>query len=185
MKLNSIVIDMLSEKCGCDVSTPAGATALAIDIESKTGERLAPNTLKRLVGVIDYPNAPRITTLDIIARYLGYPSWEHLQAVLNHGSSFFGNLYTFVEVSELDPGTEIYFRWEPNREITLRHQKDGKCEVVEVANSKLSAGDILELTQLAEGFPFYVKDVIRGEEHLGAYNAASELGIHILRIFQR
>lgn len=80
-------------KAGFDVTTAAGATMLANDIESKTGERLAANTIKRLVGVIPYNNKPRITTLNIIARYLGWPSWESLMN--DHRSSAFGGRNPF------------------------------------------------------------------------------------------
>ena len=76
MKLTGECINKLSEKLGVDVSTPAGATWLQLDIETATGERLGLNTVKRLVGVLSSDAQPRISTIKIISDYLGYPDWR-------------------------------------------------------------------------------------------------------------
>lgn len=177
MKFNSIIIKYLCERCGCDVTTASGATMLANDIEIKTGERLAPNTLKRLVGVLPYDFNPRNVTLQIIAKYLGFSSWEIFIETINNRISDFEEDNPFIEVSALGKGAEIRFKWEPDREIRLCHLGEGKCEVVEVANSKLVLGDILTLSQLAEGYPLVAKEVIREGRNLGSYIAAKIVGI--------
>ena len=76
MKLTGEYINKLSEKLKEDVSTPAGATKLQLDIETATGERLGLNTVKRLVGVLSSDAKPRISTIKIISDYLGYPDWR-------------------------------------------------------------------------------------------------------------
>lgn len=177
MKFNSIIIKYLSDRCGCDVTGPSGATALANDIEAKTGERLAANTIKRLVGVLPYDFTPRDTTLDIIARYLGSTSWQLLIEAVNDRISEFDGENPFIEVKTLKPGTEIRFGWEPDRQIRLRHLGDGECRVIEVSNSKLKVDDILSLSQLAEGYPLVAKKVTRNGISLGCYTSAKLTGI--------
>lgn len=177
MTFNSIVISYLNERCGCDVTTASGATMLANDIEAKTGERLVPNTLKRLVGVLPYDYTPRSSTLRIIAEYLGFSSWEILIDTINNRISDFDDENPFIEVSELKPDTEIRFKWEPDREIRLRHLGEGRCEVLEVVKSKLAVGDIVKLSQLAEGYPLFAKEVVRKGSHIGNYVAAKITGI--------
>ncbi|MDE6786805.1 MAG: hypothetical protein K2J46_07195, partial [Muribaculaceae bacterium] len=76
MKLTGECINKLSEKLGVDVSTPAGATWLQLDIETATGERLGLNTVKRLVGVLSSDAKPRVSTIKIISDYLGCPDWR-------------------------------------------------------------------------------------------------------------
>ena len=72
MILNRLILEKLSEKIGQDVTTPAGASVLQLDIESVTGESLSLNTVRRLVGVIQSEKlTPRRTTLNIIANYIG------------------------------------------------------------------------------------------------------------------
>lgn len=182
MVFNPVIIHYLNMKVGCDVTTPAGATILANDIELKTGEKLAANTIKRLVGILPYESLPRITTLNIIGRYIGYKSWDAFMVAVKQGTSIFGDFYPFVEVCRLKPNALISFEWEPDRQITLRHTHICFCEVISVTNSKLKEGDVLELAQLADGFPFFVKNVIRNGECLGSYTAATETGIHDLKV---
>ncbi len=79
MILNKLQLEKLSEINHQDVTTPAGASVLALDIEKKTGCCLGLNTVKRLVGVIPSDVTPRRTTLNVLANYLGYPDWELLQ----------------------------------------------------------------------------------------------------------
>lgn len=182
MKFNSVIVKCLSERCGCDVTTAAGATVLANDIEKVTGERLVPNTLKRLVGVLQYDYNPRGATLEIIAKYLGFSSWQLFIESINNRISDFEEENPFIEVSGLPQGTEIRFSWEPDREIRLCHLGEGLCEVVEVANSKLAVGDVLQLSQLADGYPLVAKDVVRGDNNLGGYVAAKITGISNIKI---
>lgn len=179
MRLNDRVLQYLSEKCGCDVTTPAGATALALAIETKTGERLAANTIKRLTGVLPYDGNPRPATLDIIAKYAGYSSWKNFCIDLyGFHSSGFQPDPRFVDVTELPPGKRISFGWAPDRKIRLKHLGNGVCEVIQVENSKLAVGDILHISQLADNFPLIVKNVIRNGISLGSYTAAQERGIY-------
>ena len=182
MVFSTVIIRYLNMKAGCDVTTAAGATILAHDIEAKTGERLAANTIKRLVGIIPYNNTPRTTTLNIIGRYLGFRSWDGFCKAIKEGTSIFGDYYPFVEICRLSPDALINFKWEPDREITLRHISACSCEVVNVVNSKLKIGDNLLMAQLADGFPLYIRNVVRDGESLGSYCAATENGIYDLKV---
>ncbi|MDE7414691.1 MAG: hypothetical protein K2N05_13000 [Muribaculaceae bacterium] len=185
MTLNSVIIKYLSERCGCDVTTPAGSAVLANDIEAKTGEKLSANTIKRLMGIIPYRFIPRSSTLDIIAKYLGFSSWDLFLAKINDSISDFNVENPFIEVNELGIGDEVSFKWEPDRRIRLRHRGDGICEVIEVENSKLTQGDLLHLIQLAEGYPLMAKEVIRDGKSLGNYTTAKTKGIYGIRIIGR
>ncbi len=182
MTLNSIIIQYLSNRCGRDVTTPAGSTALAYDIEAKTGHLLSTNTIKRLVGILPYNFVPRSSTLSIIAEYLGFSSWEMFLETINDNVSDFNVDNPFIEVKDLEAGTEIEFSWEPDRDIKLLHQGGGWCEVIEVTNSKLAMGDRLLLVQLAEGYPLIAKEVIRNGESLGSYTSAKTKGISNIQI---
>ena len=182
MKLDSVVIEMLCGKCGYDVTTPPGAESLQKDIESSIGERLSINTVKRLTGIIPYDSSPRPITLEIISRYLGYSSWKILEDEVNGKISGFESGQSFIEVSSLRSGVTIIMEWEPNRKIFICHLGEGICKVVSSTNSKLIAGDLLKLSQIAEGFPFIVKEVIRDGKSLGNYNAARAKGVKIIKI---
>lgn len=183
MVLPKAILRMLGDKVQCDVTTPDGASRLQADIMSATGERLSVNTLKRLTGVIDYDNAPRPSTLSIIALYLGYSSWQLLtDSIAGTISGFDDETPGVIQASALAVGTRLTVGWEPDRLIVIRHRGGGIYEVESAANSKLAAGDELQLTQLADGFPLLVSEVKRGGLRLGEYSAARVSGITVSMI---
>ena len=182
MEVNPKLIEMLAQKAGLDVTTARGAEYLCHDIESTTGERIGINTVKRIVGILEYEGSHREMILDIIARYLDFSSWKLLEATLNDKTSGFSKKNGILCLESLAAGQDIAVYWEPGRKIILRHN-NGRCfKVVESVNSKLKAGDELQLSQIAPGFPLYASNVRRGEESLGHYTAATVSGIKKIEV---
>ena len=54
------------------LSRPADFSHLSDEIENATSELLSPSTLKRLWGYVNYMSNPRLYTLDVLSRYIGY-----------------------------------------------------------------------------------------------------------------
>lgn len=184
MTLNSLQLEKLSEKIGQEVTTPAGASFLCLDIESKTGIALGLNTVKRLVGVISSDVSPRKTTLNVLANYLGYPSWDLLEEDTAMEGSDFGRKDIFIEMSDFEEGTEVEVCWKPDRRVIIHHKGNGQYTVIKSENSKLHPGDLLSLSQLAIGFPFIADKVFRNENSLGSYRAADGAGITRFNIIE-
>ncbi|MCH5233675.1 MAG: hypothetical protein J1E16_00130 [Muribaculaceae bacterium] len=182
MKLNGNIIKLLNEKTGKDVTTPSGSEYLRNDIESKIGERLSLNTIKRLTGILPYDSSPRITTLDIISRYLGYKDWNILIQIANGKISEFNCPQGFIDLEKISIGKQIKIGWEPNRKIIIEHKGNCNYQILDACNSKLKSGDFLTLSQIAIGFPFMVKEVVRERKSLGNYMAAPDEGITYIEI---
>lgn len=182
MKLNDTVIDLLSKKAGRDVTTPYGAEYLRNDIEALTGESLSRNTVKRLVGNLPYESFPRAVTLNIISNYLGFSSWQLLQEYLSGKISDFDINDGFIDLTNQPTGKIIKIRWQPDRDLSIKHIGHGEYVVTESLNSKLQPEDVLHLSQIAVGFPFMVRMVERKGENLGNYIAAKKTGIDDIEI---
>lgn len=182
MKLPGPILEMLSEKAQKDVTTKSGANFLRNDIEAKTGEALSLNTVKRLVGILHYDSEPREITLEIIARYLGYDNWEQIKGVIQNKISEFNVAQGFIDLKELPNGTKVEVKWNPGREILLTHINEDMYEILNANNSKLQKGDHLHLSQIAEGFPFMTKEVIRNGILLGSYTAAKVEGVTSIKV---
>ena len=181
-KLSSPVLEMLKKMAGYDVTTSSGAAMLHKDIETKTGQRLALNTVKRLVGIIDYNSEPRQDTLTILAHFLGFSSWESVIQFIHDNISGFDLKDSIVDLVILPVGKNVRIKWEPDRTILLNHIKGEDYEVLESINSKLQKGDLLHLSQVAEGFPLVVKKVIRDGKNMGNYKAGLDSGIKTVEI---
>lgn len=114
MILSFGIQEQLKRKSGLDFSTPADIDRLALDIESKTGERLGTNTLKRLLGVIEDERDPRQSTLQVIALYLGYDNWQTMLEMDGCENSDFDESPEELRSCDLTPGTMVEFEYLPN-----------------------------------------------------------------------
>ena len=76
MRLPEIIIEMLRQKSGNDLYLPSDCEFLSLDIESKLGVHIGSTTLKRLLGFAQDERTPHASTLEVLAKYLGYAHWE-------------------------------------------------------------------------------------------------------------
>lgn len=180
--INPALIEMLNRKAGYDVSNSSGAERLRLDIYNATGERIGLNTLKRLLGILDYEGSHRGMIMDIVARYLNYPSWNVLEATLNDRISSFNNSKNILISEELAVNQKLEIQWDPDRKIIIEHTSGKNFKVLESRNSKLQTGDLLVISQIATGYPLYISEVIRDDSTLGNYTAAINNGIRSVRL---
>lgn len=177
MRFSLFVEQKLQEKSGCRLSSAADIERLAHDIESVTREHVGVNTVKRLLGYLPDEREPRTTTLDVIARYLGFDTWKQLQEVEGKSNSAWGTSGNELLVAALPPGKTVAVTYKPDRRLLLRHDNGNLMTVVESANSKILAGDIIELATIIEGYPLIAEHVWRDGEHKGRFVAGKLQGI--------
>ncbi len=179
MRLSPKIKDLLSEQCGSGLAAPNDCTVLALDIESKTGEHIGVNTIKRLLGFIDDEREPRVSTLNIIARYLGHDNWETLKLIDNAaGNSDFNESQDELNAARLEPGSMIEISYQPDRRLVIKSLGSNEFTVVESLNSKLLVGDLLRLEHIVKGYPLLVSEVIRDGDSLGTFTAGKLQGIN-------
>lgn len=177
MKLSPFVIEKLREKSGNDIRLSRDCELLTLDIESATGEHIGVNTMKRLLGFIADERSPRTSTLDVIARYLGYTDWDELRLLdENSSNSSFDDRDEYLACN-LEQGQQLLISYPPNRSLTIEHLDGNRFRVLESENSKLLPGDMLTLTHIVRGYPLLVAEVIRDGQNLGAFTAGKAQGI--------
>lgn len=178
----NILVKMLSRRAGYDVDTPHGSEMLQKEIEALTGERLSVNTLKRLIGVLPYDGEQRKSTLDIVAKYLGFRNTKELQNFVEGRVSDFKLPPQYIDLPALGPEVTVVMEWTPGRRIAMRHLSSDRYILTEAINSKLQVEDILVLGIVAEGLPLVAREVIRKGVSLGPYIAAQEGGLTTVEI---
>ena len=65
------LLQRVENKYGRAIATTSAFEALSIDIERHTGERISSSSLKRFWGYVNSDTAPRVASLDILAKYIG------------------------------------------------------------------------------------------------------------------
>ena len=180
--LDGRIINLIETKFNEKLNSSAACERLGLDIESVTGERLGFTTLKRLLGFTSEKAAPRQSTLEILAGYLGFKSYRELEdSINNRGDSNFNDEAEAIYSSQLPPMEEINLSYSPDRFLKLRHIKDDEFLILESINGSLKKGDIIFADSFISGLPMIAKNVVRDGESLGRYKAGGNFGIKIIR----
>ena len=177
MKFSPYIIELLREKSGNEIRLSRDCELLALDIESVTGEHVGVNTMKRLLGFIADERVPRTSTLDVIARYLGYSNWDALRLMdESNSNSAFDDRDEYL-ACYLEKGQQVMISYPPNRTLTIENVGDNHFRVIDSKNSKLQKGDLLTLTHIVRHYPLLVSEVTRDGQNLGAFTAGKAQGI--------
>lgn len=176
MILSKQIQNLIQTRFGMQIERPSQFEALSGDIFQQTGDMLGVNTLKRLFGVLPEVRTSQ-TTLNIIARYLGWDNWMMLQASIDGSNSGFGQDEQVIFAEQLEAYTALHITYSPNRNVELQKQENGLFRVTRCSGGKLQEGDLLAIDCLACGYPFLVKEVWRNGTSLGPYVGGKEGGI--------
>lgn len=163
----------VERRFGLPVSSSRMFKALSEDIAQRTGERLSASTLKRFWDYIPSRTAISRTSLDILARYAGFPSFAGFCA---EDASQYLNTHVLSSRS-LQDGAHLEIRWSPGRRVQLSFLGNNSFQVTASEHSKLQVGDRFEVADFMEGFPLYIGCIHRGTEDLPAYVAGTTGGL--------
>ena len=174
----------VEEKYGRSINTSTDFEALSVTIEREIGEFVSSSTLKRLWGYVSLHPAPRVATLDVLCRYLGYASFADFRKKLREDPAFESGFFTtrFVSCDELPEGVKVTIGWAPDRLVTLTCLGDCRFRVVGNEHSKLMVGDEFTVSQFMMGYPMFVDRILRGGEWTPSYVAGKKEGLNYLSI---
>ena len=178
-----ILKSRIEQKFGEPISHTYQCSALQEKILEETGEWLGLSTLKRLFGLVSNSHMPRLSTLNIMSRYLGYENYSEFE--LENGVEELVSEFTEIESIEtenLKAGEIVSLRYNPDRRITMKYTGEGWFVIVSSYGSKLMKGDRLRVSQFVKNFQFFVSDVKRDGQSLGSYVGAKQGGIVSLKI---
>lgn len=182
MKLPFHIIQLLRVKSGSDLRLPSDCEILSLDIESKTGVHIGATTLKRLVGFAQDERTPHTSTLDAIARYLGYAHWDELSKIEDSGNSDFNASDEEVRSADLKRGTCLEITYLPDRKLVLEYLGDNRYRVTASENSKLQQGDEVEVHHFVLHHPLLVVNVWRDGEPFGQFTAGRVSGLSSIKL---
>ncbi len=168
------------------VSHASDFANLSEDIENETSELVSSSTLKRLWGYVDYMSNPRIYTLDVLSRYIGYQDFGHFCAEIHNDPQFVSGFLTgeCLSADSLLEGEKIRVGWDPNRIVVLKYLGNNRFEVVSVQNASLLKGDRFVLPAIVKGFPMYIPHIERDGKTTPMYVAGYRSGITLIKKLQ-
>ena len=164
---------------GTRPTTPADFESLIAQIWLCLHENIALSTLERLWGYVEGANNTRLSTLNILSRYVGARNWNDYTNHLKEGE--YGSSNPFIaegiHTKDLQPGQSIEVTWLPNRRGVFRYLGDMRFEVVESVNSKLSVGDTFVSTFFLTGQPLFIDQLVLTGHTTVSYVAGNNGGL--------
>lgn len=152
---------------------------LSEKILAKTHETVSSNTLMRLWGYRESVNARR-STLDILARFLGYAdyvtfcNWPPSNSDEPQSDEV---MSTHLRTADLTIGQQVELTWLPDRRCVVQLCSDGSFEVKEAENTKLSVGDTFKCDIFIEGEPLYLSNLVHECRSPMVYVAGKKDGV--------
>lgn len=172
----------VESRFGWPVRTSNGFDHLAAAIEHAIGDTPGPSTLKRLWGYVPSRTTPRLSTLDLLARYAGYKDFKvFCEGLHAKDSSDFITSRTCITTADLIPGDRICIGWAPNRLVTLSYKGNDSFEVIESFHAMLQKGDVIETSCFFLGWPLYVPGILRSGQMTPPYIAGKAHGLTSLQ----
>ena len=181
MTLPFHIVQLLKRKSGNELHQPSDCEILSLDIEGKTGVRIGATTLKRLLGFAQDERTPHTSTLDALARYLGYAHWDELSKVEDNGNSDFDAPEDELRSADLKLGDNVEITYLPDRRLVLQYLGNCRYRVTDGENSKLQKGDEIEILSFVLHHPLLVVNVWRSGECLGQFTAGRVSGLSSIK----
>ena len=169
----------VEHKIGKIIQTPSDFECLEEKIETKIKERVSASTLMRLWGYRQGV-ATRQSTLNILARYLGYAdyvtfcNWSPSDSDEPQSDEVMSN---HLRTAELTVEQLVELSWYPDRRCVVQLRSDGQFEVMEAENTKLSVGDTFMCDIFIDGEPLYLSNLVHEGRPPMVYVAGKKDGI--------
>lgn len=166
--MRRMLLERMEKRVGRSIRTPRDFDFLAMRIYEATNMLVSISTLKRLWGYVRSDNKTlRISTLNILACFVGYIDWDAFCRQSGVVESDFV-LNDHISTNMMCEGCIIKLMWHPDRVLKVRYEGHDLFTVMESVNSKLSEGDTFHIGQIVDGEPLYLRGLVHeGGEPVG------------------
>lgn len=171
--LSPVIKSMVELRLGQEIRYPSDCEYLDRTIASSTRMHIGVTTLKRLFGFVRGVSEPRMSTLDVLASYLGYPGYDSLVASLAPARN---DVIERLHSSEVAEGEQVRLTFCPGG-LWLTKRGDGLFRVVRSSDRQLRAGDVVRVDLFRLRYPLFVYDIIRDDAPQGDCVLAKVSGV--------
>lgn len=182
-KMIALLRDHIETDCKRVMSTPRDFDWLSKRL-AEMGERVSPTTLKRCWGYIEAAIRPRLYTLDILSRYLGYRNFKHFVDACGeltddaHSGIVLGALLRPSQ--DLEVNDRVVLTWQPGRVCVIRYLGNEQFVVERSERTRLQPGNTFSCGLIIEGEEMYLHNlVMEGRQPVG-YVCGRVNGVHFI-----
>ena len=169
----------LEQRVGQQLQSPADFQLLIQQIWEKNHAVLSLSTIKRLWGYVESNGAPRLSTLNSLAKFLDFADWNAYLVALEQRGGTESAMFTGegIQTADLQAGDKIAVAWQPNRQCTFRYLGDNQFVVEESKNAKLQQGTTFFAVRFTIGHPMYLDNILLADGSRTSYVAGKRNGL--------
>ena len=172
----------IEEALGRQLLTAKDFDILSERIYARVGEMVSRNTLKRIYGKMDEERDPRISTLSILARFIGYTDFyafvndsARSEEEGESSSPFMGRRLSVID--GLSRGDQLRLTWHPRRVCDVEYNGSLHFRVIHSENTRLKEGDTFLCGIIIEDQPLYLDMLKQGNKPPTAYICGRQGGL--------
>lgn len=169
----------IEQQMGQYLQSPADFQLLIQQIWEKQHAVLSLSTIKRLWGYVESNGAPRLSTLNTLAKFLDFADWNAYLVALEQRGGIESAIFTGegIQIADLQAGDRIAVAWEPNRQCTFRYLGDNQFVVENSKNAKLQRGITFSAVRFMIGQPMYLDNIFLVDGTRTSYVAGTRHGL--------
>jgi hypothetical protein len=175
--LSEIVKKMLEEKAGMRIRYSRDCDILSAKIFTDCRSRISGSTLRRLFGFTKGTKEPRLYTLDVVANYLGFSTWDDMLVASTGETTEVSNGIKELMASAIEKGERYRYTYRTEAIVEIEYIGGSRFKVLRAENSKLCPGDTFNVKAIILNHPLFIKEIKRGEERVERIVEAHVSGI--------
>ena len=153
--ISKLIQEKVEERFGRPIRYAKDCEILSVSIHAFTGEKISCSTVKRLFGLIESENEPRLYTLDIIAQYLGYINYDHLLQEFNPNKNDLNQFIEKIASKDLKIGDTIRLKYAPNRFLAANCVEANIFKIIESNDPKILQDELLVFNNVGRYLPLF------------------------------
>lgn len=157
--LSKAIKSMIEQRYEHAIRYPRDCIGLSNDVYAKTGKKISSSTLRRLFSMTTDTCVPRAYSLDVIANYLEYRTFDDLLDTFCERSGNNGTL-SRIDSKSLAIGEIIKVEVSKNVFLSIKFNGCQKFTVVNSSYDSISTGDEIEFNQVNIDLPLFL-DCVR------------------------
>lgn len=151
---------------------------LSMLIYERTGNLLSSTTLKRIWGYLKEDTSTRRSTLDILAQYCGWDTYEEfLSGNTPEIESGFIDVKVLNAIGDLRAGNIVKLMWLPASICEIKYLGDSQWEVLRSEGTRLVPGDTFRCSFIMSGEPLFLENVVHNGVKSGVYVCGRRTGV--------
>lgn len=174
------LLNKIEEAARIQPTIPSEFDVLSNVVWKRTGEYLSSTTLKRLWGYNKEEVKPRKSTLNILARFIGYKDFEDYLERQNEVTEADSHPVVSKRLDvakDIKPGDLVYLYWNPDRLCRTEYLGDFKFRVLYSEKTRLQAGNTFTCSLIVYDEPLFINNLDQGLKETTGYVCGKKGGV--------